>query len=70
MTTPKRPRRIRVCQCPHCGGFFKWQRRAPTAPTDDEVQLAIQICPCCFMCHDGDSIPTTLERPEDYPHIK
>lgn len=56
-------RRIRVCTCMCCFHLFRWQRASPGA------EFALQNCPRCCMVHDGDRIPSTLERPEDFPNL-
>lgn len=60
---PKQPR-VRVAQCLHCRGLFRWQRRTP----GDEVH--VQVCQHCYHAHDAAQIPSTLEDPATHPNLK
>lgn len=66
MAATPAPRRVRICQCPHCLNLFRYQRR----PAGEDGDINVQICAMCFLMVDGARIESTLERPEDVAHVK
>lgn len=55
----KKLRRVRVLECPYCGGISRVQR----AVIDDGIRFPLTYCNHCFMVVNTDEVKSWLEDP-------